>query len=1052
MIHNPPVRRTEMTFDVSYLSPAQRVFILTGLLAVVLLSSANSAPEISVVDDQTNQVLTDNQANPVDYGCVMPGNPVTRNFTVTNTGPDPLVLPANGLALPPGYTLVGGWPSALITPEVLVEIDSEGGGVVTGEEFGVTIVNMPSIVSVQTVAITIPLDPAGTSPPLVQLPYVDSDGVSILSPNTTGLDTDPVSAGNWLCQTPGTQSNPNGDVCFEFVDRIFPNGPNNRLNRHRTFITRLTPGAFGGTLSNPLGNDVLRYGVAVEQLNPPAIPGGGDNGDGDNYGIGGIEVTITFFNSDTNTTESVTGEFVTDFLDNDHSEVTVFGSRVQVPVPIVLGTNQSHTFPIRLDADTEGVFAGDGVLQNNDDDESPFEIPFTGIVDGTPPTIDNVPIDITVPAVSGTCAAPVFWIAPAVNDALDSSATLVQSMGDPPGSSFPAGTSVIEYTATDCAGNSSTASFTVTVQDQTPPTLQGSLPKRLVVSAAPGETTAVVSFATLTAVDDCDPDPIVTCTPASGSQFPLGSTTVTCTAQDASGNMSPPASFEVIVIQAQLSPSPRALDVVALRGDPAPGISGASLFGINHAVLTASGQLAIEATMTGAGVNNIGIWVEGIAGLGLVSRKGDLAPGTSNPILSYDDVNINDNGETSFKVRLSGATANTDGAVLTDAGGALGLAVREGDTPPGTSASFSILNEPAFNAQGTTYVPANLLLGTGGVTSTSDTGIWSKPSSGSIAQLAREGDPVGSALPGAIYGQMGPRVSVNDAGEVVFYALFVASPPVTVFDNVALLAGDPSALTIISREGDVAPGTDPAVFSTYGAESINSSGAVAFEAFLKTGGGGSPVTTTNNTGIYANSNGVVQLVAREGDVAPCVAGPAGVFADFREIIIVDNGDVYFRAFLRGPTVDSATDGSLWKWKATDQTLHPIAREGDLAPGTQGSIFTTLEDFAVSPAGAVAHLARLNPNLGDSTSSNNHGLWLDPGSAGFPILRIREGDTLDLGEAQPRTIVALAMDRTTNNSGGAGGHGRVIGAAAEVALNLTLNFNGGGAFVVPAPAP
>jgi hypothetical protein len=47
----------------------------------------------------------------------------------------------------------------------------------------------------------------------------------------------------------------------------------------------------------------------------------------------------------------------------------------------------------------------------------------------------------------------------------------------------------------------------------------------------------VVTF-TVTATDDLDPSPSVVCTPPSGSAFPPGTTVVTCTATDASGNES----------------------------------------------------------------------------------------------------------------------------------------------------------------------------------------------------------------------------------------------------------------------------------------------------------------------------------------------------------------------------------------------------------------------------------------------------------------------------------------------------------------------------------
>ena len=64
---------------------------------------------------------------------------------------------------------------------------------------------------------------------------------------------------------------------------------------------------------------------------------------------------------------------------------------------------------------------------------------------------------------------------------------------------------------------------------------------------------AVVAF-TVTATDDVDPSPAVTCNPPSGSSFPVGTTPVQCRAADTSGNASD-GEFDVVVIgaQAQLS-------------------------------------------------------------------------------------------------------------------------------------------------------------------------------------------------------------------------------------------------------------------------------------------------------------------------------------------------------------------------------------------------------------------------------------------------------------------------------------------------------------------
>ena len=81
-----------------------------------------------------------------------------------------------------------------------------------------------------------------------------------------------------------------------------------------------------------------------------------------------------------------------------------------------------------------------------------------------------------------------------------------------------------------------------TAADTTPPVL--SLPADETVEAT-GPTGAVVSFAA-TAKDDVDPSPTVSCTPPSGSMFAIGTTTVSCTATDASGN-SATGSFTITV-------------------------------------------------------------------------------------------------------------------------------------------------------------------------------------------------------------------------------------------------------------------------------------------------------------------------------------------------------------------------------------------------------------------------------------------------------------------------------------------------------------------------
>ncbi len=102
----------------------------------------------------------------------------------------------------------------------------------------------------------------------------------------------------------------------------------------------------------------------------------------------------------------------------------------------------------------------------------------------------------------------------------------------PSDSFFSVGVTTVECTCTDSTGM---CSFTVAVNDQEPPTIV--CPPDIVRTVEPGAASGTVNFAATTS-DNC---PVVgqipyTCSPPSGSQFPLGTTDVTCTATDASNN------------------------------------------------------------------------------------------------------------------------------------------------------------------------------------------------------------------------------------------------------------------------------------------------------------------------------------------------------------------------------------------------------------------------------------------------------------------------------------------------------------------------------------
>jgi len=155
-----------------------------------------------------------------------------------------------------------------------------------------------------------------------------------------------------------------------------------------------------------------------------------------------------------------------------------------------------------------------------------------------------VPADVTIAATSSSGASYSYGTV----FAIDVLAGAIPATCTPPsGSLFPVGTTTVTCTATGSNQQTGTGTFTVTVQPfatpNQPPVL--TLPADITVSTS-STSGKTVSF-TVTATDDGAVPPTVTCSPPSGSRFPVGTSTVTCTAVDDQGASST-GSFRVTVI------------------------------------------------------------------------------------------------------------------------------------------------------------------------------------------------------------------------------------------------------------------------------------------------------------------------------------------------------------------------------------------------------------------------------------------------------------------------------------------------------------------------
>jgi Tol biopolymer transport system component len=160
------------------------------------------------------------------------------------------------------------------------------------------------------------------------------------------------------------------------------------------------------------------------------------------------------------------------------------------------------------------------------------------VTDSLPPVV-GCPSNIVTSAAAGQCSANVSFSA----TSMDNCSTAAVTCAPPSGSSFSIGTTIVTCEATDAGGNTASCSFSVTVRDLQAPTI--SCPPNVTSTAAGGTTSAVVNYPQPQAGDNC-PGTTILCVPPSGSTLPVGSTSVNCTATDASGNTAQ-CSFTVTV-------------------------------------------------------------------------------------------------------------------------------------------------------------------------------------------------------------------------------------------------------------------------------------------------------------------------------------------------------------------------------------------------------------------------------------------------------------------------------------------------------------------------
>lgn len=353
----------------------------------------------------------------------------------------------------------------------------------------------------------------------------------------------------------------------------------------------------------------------------------------------------------------------------------------------------------------------------------------------------------------------------------------------------------------------------------------------------------------------------------------------------------------------------------------------------------------------------------------------------------------------------------------------------------------------AMNPQGQVAFDGTLRRGPGGIGEDNDTALWSF-TSGSTSLVAHAD---AQAFPGALFTNFTPPV-INNSGQMAWGSLLRAASNGSYIGNGAFIGNvGGGTATQITRTGLTAPGTGKRFELLY-APDINNAGDLAFSAFLRrcpTCG----IGADNDTGVWTYSGGVLRAVAATGHEAPGLNG-----ATFHRLLppaINGAGEIAFPGYLQvGGNIELSNDAGVWVARP-DGSMELLAREGRVAPGTSGALFSTFDggtgDHAglnINIHGDVAFTATLRSGKSKVHDGNDGGLWVYSRERDELILIVREGDPVDVN-GKPRIVSAIWFAR---GSGLEDGRAAGLNNAGQIAFSLDFTDGTGGVFIATLPPP
>jgi hypothetical protein len=316
-------------------------------------------------------------------------------------------------------------------------------------------------------------------------------------------------------------------------------------------------------------------------------------------------------------------------------------------------------------------------------------------------------------------------------------------------------------------------------------------------------------------------------------------------------------------------------------GLPAPGATTFGIGEFGRLGFNSAGDIAVPFSLNGWNPNTnlntpSGAWryTAGTGSLTPVAVPGMAMPGGGTFEGMGANLGMNNKGQIVFPALVTGTQVDPGGPgtngialslFLANRDGSVVPVVRPGEAAPGGKVFDDAWNGAIDNAGDIVfggYVKGDPCLNIGNAYACGDSEYLRNGATGAITSIAHQGDPApGGGTFAVAFGGV-----PNDAGKVVFIGDLSPSGVGQVQGVFAYANG---SLSAVARPGDPMPGGS--TFESTGDEAglfgINNHGDIAFAASLNTDSTG---TGYDDTGMYVQSHGSLNLVARTGTVIPGV--------------------------------------------------------------------------------------------------------------------------------------------------------------------------------------